>query len=66
MTIERYGPTFEVSCDSCPHTFDTDECEFAAAVRAVKEEGWRISKVGGEWIHTCPSCQETEKNDWDE
>lgn len=61
MSIENYGITFVAECDSCSETFDTGcdrEDGFHQAVSVIKKEGWAISRRKGEWIHTCPSCQE--------
>lgn len=61
MSLEFYGITYVVDCDFCSTTFDTD-CDrddgFYAAVEAVKREGWKVFKDGGDWSHKCPCCQE--------
>jgi len=66
MSIDFYGLTFVVSCDSCSETLDTDkdrEDGFQAAVDVAKRAGWRVSKDRGEWTHTCPCCCENDVQD---
>jgi len=51
------GPiTFE--CDSCGGSIDTECEEFSDAMSMMKEEGWSVRKVGGDWVHLCSfDCQ---------
>lgn len=61
MSIEFYGISYVAECDFCSETFDTDRDRddgFIAAVDAIKREGWKVIKKGGDWLHKCPSCQE--------
>lgn len=58
MTIDRRREEIVVSCDSCPEILETDEEEFSAARTAMHTAGWKVSKGGSEWEHTCPACQE--------
>lgn len=57
MISRDYGALF-VSCDGCGDTDDLDTSDFDEAVAEVKRRKWRASKSGGEWVHTCPACQE--------
>lgn len=56
MTIEKYGHTFQATCDYCPEDLDTDEDEFMSAVASMKRQGWKVFKEGAEWCHKCPDC----------
>lgn len=49
---------YSVYCDHCSHDDLIDEEIFTDVIQHMKKEGWRISKVKGEWDHKCPSCVE--------
>lgn len=60
--IERVNSVcFDVSCDTCSFIDVIDAEEFSEVVAKIKSDGWRISKDGNEWTHTCPSCAEGER-----
>lgn len=61
--IERDPPFFwDVSCDGCAHgeeRISTDDADsFRDVVDEIKERGWRVSLISGEWRHFCPDCAE--------
>ena len=59
MTIERNegGFGYIASCDHCSYSEDYPEAEgFIDTVEAIKEDGWLINKIDGQWDHKCPSC----------
>lgn len=58
--IERLNGYVLFECDACPEELDTEEDDFHAALAVFKRDGWRAEKVGAEWVHTCPSCQQDE------
>lgn len=58
MSIERVGQVITFQCDTCPDAFDPDSTDFAEAWAEAKENGWRATKVDGEWMHSCPDCAE--------
>jgi len=62
MTVEKDGSDFQVNCNSCSN-YTTVEArgDFAQVPVQLKREGWKISKEGGEWVHTCPNCQGDEE-----
>lgn len=45
----------EIGCDS-EENLDTDD--FRAAVSALRGLGWEIKKIGNDWVHICPDCQQ--------
>lgn len=49
---------FNVSCDHCSFEDTFDETDFMDTVQSMKESGWQIRKVNGEWDHKCPTCAE--------
>lgn len=56
--ISYNGDDFDFVCDECGEAkgpFDK-ESEFHYGCDCIKELGWRIRKVDGEWTHTCPDC----------
>lgn len=56
MSVEREGGRITFQCDTCPDALDTDEVEFEAAWARAQGDGWKAFKVGGEWCHECPDC----------
>lgn len=48
------------SCDDCGEQFHSGEENFTAALRVVKDQKWKNEKVGEEWWHTCPDCNDLE------
>lgn len=60
MTIGTYCGEVSVTCDSCEEELTETELEvegFEELLAAIKKDGWRIEKSGGQWMHTCPDCQ---------
>ncbi len=49
---------FNFTCDACGRVKFVDVEGFMWAVDHIKEEGWRVRRLVGEWEHTCPACQE--------
>ena len=64
MSIERcqFSGLFEVSCDLCGDGDDFESGDFYGCVQDMKDEGWKIRKVGNDWEHICPECNEKIKN----
>lgn len=54
--IDRQGGKILVECDSCDEVLDTETADFEEAREAMKREGWRTRRLGGEWVHSCASC----------
>lgn len=42
-------------CDRCELEFPEDG-EFHEVLEAIKSEGWKVSNLGGDWMHFCPDC----------
>lgn len=55
MLDRQYGK-FVVECDSCPTTLETDTKDFDEARQVMIREGWKVRKIGRDWIHGCPKC----------
>ena len=54
--IERergYAGDFSFVCDVCDAHQDTYTDDFREAVERIKSKGWKIKKIGDEWIHYC-------------
>lgn len=62
MTIARYCGELSVRCDGdCGEELTESDLEvegFDELVEAIRADEWSITKVGGEWRHHCPDCQE--------
>jgi hypothetical protein len=57
MIDRQYGEiTYE--CDACDETLATGESEFNDALGMFRRDGWQAEKVGTEWTHLCPNCQD--------
>ena len=56
--IERnfYGGPINVHCDTCPEAVETGTRDFAEALTLIKDDGWRVRRIGDEWVHFCPDC----------
>jgi hypothetical protein len=53
-----------IYCDGelCAEKFEHDgwgAVDIIGAVEKARDEGWRIKRVDGEWIHFCPECVRT-------
>lgn len=57
MSIERFDGLCTPTCDICGETLK-DEFEFADAVQAKRDAGWKSQKLpDGSWQDVCPECQ---------
>lgn len=58
--IERGHFNWEISCDSCSHQADLSDTDvsFQTAWAEANGDGWTATKKDGEWVHTCPTCNE--------
>lgn len=58
MTLLREDGQVELVCDVCdeawPETHDAEDFEILLA--DAKADGWRASRIEGEWRHRCPAC----------
>ena len=65
--IEKDPPFFwDVTCDFCSEDerVSVDVAEtFYCLIDHIKELGWRVFKLKGEWQHQCPVCCEGEFDD---
>lgn len=46
----------DVQCDKCYSHEYVDVIGFKNKIQAIKESGWKVSKVGNAWYHHCPDC----------
>lgn len=56
--IERAYGKIELLCDDCGDgngVYDNDD--FIEMMRDSKNAGWKTTKEGDEWVHTCSDCQ---------
>lgn len=57
MALMNKGSGIIFLCDECGEEFETFEEDLLLAKDILKEEGWRIKKVAGEWEHYCKECR---------
>lgn len=55
MVDKQYGSYYAI-CDACGTALEAEYDEFQDAVDGMKANGWRTSKIGGEWVNYCPEC----------
>lgn len=60
MSIQRDRTYVTFECDSCGDQIATMENDFTDALIMLKSEGWAVRRVGTDWMHVCPDCQEAE------
>lgn len=48
------------ACDGCGHEETFNEFEFYEVVTLLKEKGWKVKRVAGDWDNYCPDCVEKE------
>lgn len=58
MSIERDAGQLFAQCDHCSNAEELEADDFQEAVSEMKQDGWLITKLDGEWVHLCPSCKE--------
>lgn len=56
--IDRQHGEIVFECDGCDETIETGESEWADARAEFRRNDWRAEKVGNDWTHLCPDCQE--------
>lgn len=55
--IDRQGNRIVVECDSCDETLASEEGEtFTEFWNGAKRDGWKIRRIGADWVHGCPRC----------
>lgn len=56
--INRVDGEHVAECDDCGEEYMGGTLEFMDFIADLKKEGWRISKDGETWVHTCPDCRD--------
>ena len=52
--IDKHGASCDgLNCDEYESIYGQ---HFSVVVRRIKENGWKIKKVGGTFNHYCPKC----------
>ena len=59
MAIIREHGQFIVYCDNCEEELDKYQ-HFDQAVAAVKQAGWKTTRVGETLYNHCPTCYKKE------
>lgn len=54
--IEKLYGDYYVSCDACGRELDGVSDDFDETRDRLKAEGWRVTKLHGEWMNYCPEC----------
>ena len=54
--IDKQFGNIIIECDSCPEVLLTNEPEFEQARAVMQREGWKVGKIGKDWLHGCPNC----------
>lgn len=56
--IDRQGGDLVFECDSCNEVLESGTSDFNSVWNRAKREGWRAKKLGNDWVHACPQCNE--------
>ncbi len=56
--IDRQGGQIIFCCDECDETYESGTHEFNEAWTIAKRDGWRAYKLGEDWMHECPGCND--------
>jgi len=61
--IERNYPfeNYTAFCDRCSFDKFFDFSTWNEVIQEMKNDGWRIRKVDGDWEHLCPTCANKER-----
>jgi len=43
----------EVTCDGCGKTRIVDEMDYREINAILREDGWLVKNIGGEWVEFC-------------
>ena len=55
FVIDREFGSYYGVCDACGTATEAYD-DFQDALDGMKAEGWKITKIGDEWVHYCPTC----------
>lgn len=50
---QRKQPPITFFCDECSHEEECDTADFMKALEQIKNEGWKVRKLGNSWNHYC-------------
>jgi hypothetical protein len=56
--IDRQNGRIVIECDGCGEVHEGETNDWLEEWRVAKAAGWRTCKIGSDWIHTCPECEE--------
>ena len=55
--IDRQHGALIFECDTCSETYEPETKDFNEAWAKAKGDGWRATRVGDIWTHSCPQCE---------
>lgn len=58
MTIYGRNRDFDIECDFCGMSTESDADSWQGMIEDIKAQGWRTFKKDGEWVQKCASCIE--------
>ena len=64
--IEQNRTRYIVHCDSCPEVEEFEKAYldgWRGLIEEIKAGGWRLTKLGDEWLHACPSCKDDRRHE---
>ena len=56
MIDRQKGGIIIVECDSCDAVLDTETKDFDEAREVMRQQEWKVRKIGKDWLHGCPDC----------
>ena len=54
--LDRQKGLLVVECDTCGDVLDTETKDFDEARACMQRNGWKVRKIGRDWIHGCAGC----------
>lgn len=55
--IDRQKGKLLFECDTCSEVFEPGTGNFEDGWNKAKAEGWKATKVGELWTHSCGQCE---------
>lgn len=54
--IYRQNDDVVFECDACGEVFESEDSDFNSAWNQAQRDGWRVKKIGTDWVHSCGRC----------
>lgn len=55
--LERNHGSIVFTCDNCFDVLEPDSKDFSEAMEEFRNAGWKATRTGDEWGHSCEVCK---------